>query len=159
MGDGVNHGIGPHDRLMLDLFGELVWEAWGERGYIVGSSQRGVPWRDVDIRVMVSREEFQRWFGTTWQDGRRHQNPLWRAHMLAWSKLGQQLTGLPIDFQVERISEANAKHRDEPRNPIGTWRGLIPESKAIAEVLAGVGSLLGSPEPENHALTSTGESE
>jgi hypothetical protein len=115
-------GIGPPESLRLHLFGELIEEAWSELGYLVGSSQRGEPWRDIDVRVMVSNDAFARFFGSDWQTGRRHQNPGWRAHMLAWSTLGQQLTGLPIDFQVERLSEANAVRSGEPRNPIGLWR-------------------------------------
>ena len=115
-------GIGPHESLLLHLFGELVQEAWGELGYLVGSSQRGETWRDIDVRVMLSDEEYERHFGSVWQDGKRHNDPLWRAHMLAWSTLGRHITGLPIDFQVERLSEANSKHLDERRNPIGLWR-------------------------------------
>ena len=114
-------GLGPHNALLLDLFGELVFEAWGERGYLVGSSQRGEVFRDVDVRVMLSDEEYARHFGTVWQTGKRHNNPRWRAHMLAWSRLGQQMTGLPLDFQVERLSEANALWPTERRNPIGLW--------------------------------------
>jgi len=128
MRQALKTGIGSHDSLKLHLFGELIWEAWGELGYLVGSTQRGErDARDVDVRVMVSNEDFERWFGTKWQQGQRHQNPLWRAHMLAWSELGKTLTGLPIDFQVERISEANALHADEPRSPIGLWHTCPPD--------------------------------
>ena len=116
-------GIGPHDHLLLHLFGDLIIEAWGERGYLVGSSQRGNEWRDIDVRVMLSNDEYRRHFGEVWQTGKRHTDPRWRAHMLAWSKLGERLTGLPIDFQVERLTEANAVHPNERRNPIGNWRG------------------------------------
>ena len=111
-------GIGPPEHKLLSVFGRLVFDAWGEYGYLVGSSQRGEPWRDVDIRVMLSDDEYRRHFGNVWQDGVRHRDPRWTAQMLAWSMLGQRLTGLPIDFQVERLSEANAKHLNEPRNPI-----------------------------------------
>lgn len=112
-------GIGPHDYLLLHLFGLLIEDAWDEVGYLVGSSQRGEEWRDIDIRVMLSDEAFDSWFGTNvWPSKRRHQNSKWRAHMLAWSKLGQEFTGLPIDFQVERLTEANRLFPSEPRNPL-----------------------------------------
>ena len=124
-------GIGPHQDLLLQQYGQLIEAAWGELGYLVGSSQRGErEWRDVDVRVMLSNEEYERRLGPVWQDGMRHRDLAWRAHMLAWSVLGERITGLPIDFQVERLSEANAKHPDEPRNPIGVmYRVALQEMR------------------------------
>lgn len=120
-------GFGPHKQLLLDQFGQLVFAAWGEPGYLVGSSLSKPDWRDVDIRVMLLNEEYARHFGDVWQTGRRHQNPCWRAEMLAWSTLGERITGLPIDFQVERLTEANALWPTEARNPIGISLGLRAE--------------------------------
>lgn len=113
-----NTGIGPFDDQRLQMFNDLILAAWGELGYRVGSSTTRKDWRDVDIRVMLSKEEYARHFGDAWQEGVRHRDPRWRAEMQAWTTLGRALTGLPIDFQVERISEANSRHRDEPRNPL-----------------------------------------
>ena len=112
-------GFGPHTQLLLDQFGELVEAAWGETGYLVGSSQTSATWRDVDIRVMLSNEEYERRLGPQWRTGKRHQLLSYRAEMLAWSTLGQKMTGLPIDFQVERLSEADALWPTGPRTPIG----------------------------------------
>ena len=109
-------GISPHALLKLHLFGELVEEGWGEFGYLVGSSQRGEAWRDIDVRVMLPLDEWRRLFHLAWAE-ERYQHPGWRAHMLAWSTLGQSLTGLPIDFQVEPNNDTPG-----PRNPIGIWR-------------------------------------
>lgn len=123
----MKSGIGPHQQLLLDQFGQLVEAAWGELGYRVGSSTRGTDWRDIDIRVMVSNEEYERRLGTIWQEGRRHQHLPYRAEMLAWSTLGQQMSGLPIDFQVQRLSEADAKYPDGLRIPIGLGLAAIEE--------------------------------
>jgi len=109
-------GIGPHDHLLLHMFGDLIIEAWGESGYLVGSSQRGEPWRDIDVRVMLPYHQWLRFFSPAKYE-ERQSHPGWRAHMLAWSKLGERLTGLPIDFQVERENDTPG-----PRNPIGNWR-------------------------------------
>lgn len=117
-------GFGPHAQLLLDQFGQLVFAAWGDVGYLVGSSQTSKKWRDVDVRVMLSNEDYERRLGPVWQTGRRHQELSWRAEMLAWSTLGQKMTGLPIDFQVERLSEANALWPTGPRNPIGVSLGI-----------------------------------
>lgn len=111
-------GIGPFDDQRLQMFNDLIFAAWGEIGYQVGSSLKGKDWRDVDIRVMLSKDEYARHFGDVWQNGMRHQNPRWRAEMQAWTTLGREITGLPIDFQVERLSEANAVWPNEERNPL-----------------------------------------
>lgn len=112
-------GFGPHKQLLLDQFGQLARAAWGEVAYHVGSSLTSSTWRDVDVRLMLSNEEYERRLGPQWRGGMRHQLLSYRAEMLAWSTLGEQMTGLPIDFQVERLSEANALWPTEPRNPLG----------------------------------------
>ena len=115
--DTMKHNLGPHQFLLLDFYGQAVLAAWGEPGYLVGSSQRGEPWRDIDVRVMLDDAVFERRFSGA--SGDRHASRAWRAEMLAWSTLGERMTGLPIDFQVEPISEANRINLDGPRNPIG----------------------------------------
>jgi hypothetical protein len=117
-------GISPHEHLLLHLFGDLVEQAWGEKGYLVGSSQRerpeGVQPRDIDVRVMLSDEHWDRWFPAI-EYAYRYVDATWRAHMLAWSALGSGMCGLRVDFQVERLEDANQKH-DGRRNPLGEWR-------------------------------------
>lgn len=119
-------GLGPHQMFMLNVFGGLVEAAWGELPYLVGSAARGVGWRDVDVRVMLSNEEYERRLGPIWQGGMRHQSPRWRAEMAAWTKLGEALTGLPIDFQVERATEANELYPHDRRIALMTWRYRPP---------------------------------
>jgi hypothetical protein len=127
---GMKSGIGPHQQLLLDQFGQLVEAAWGELGYRVGSSTRGADWRDIDIRVMLSNDEFERRLGRVWQEGLRHRHLPYRAEMLAWSTLGHKMTGLPIDFQVQRLTEADAKYPDGYRIPIGLAMASIEEESA-----------------------------
>lgn len=113
-------GFGPHIALLLDQFGQLVFAAWGEPGYQVGSSLTKPDWRDVDIRVMLDDAAFAHHFGAPETLGDRHNDSRWRAEMLAWSVLGERITGLPIDFQVEPLTEANEKWPSSAgRNPIG----------------------------------------
>ena len=38
---------------------------------------------------------------------RTHNNAKWVAFTLAFSALGKQMTGLPIDFQIQQTSHAN----------------------------------------------------
>jgi hypothetical protein len=118
-------GIGPHNALMLDMFGELAAAAWGATAYQVGSSLTHPNWRDVDVRVLVPTHHFLRLFfdpsdgGRSWKPSGRFSEPMWKAHMLAWSRLGERLTGLPIDFQVEPEEEANTRWGAEPRSALG----------------------------------------
>lgn len=118
--------IGPHQHLLLDQFGQLIYAAWGAVGYRVGSSVRpGETWRDIDIRVMLDKPVWEQRFQCPPETGdeiaheSRHLHSAWRAEMLAWSVLGERITGLPIDFQVEQAGWANEAFPSEPRHPIG----------------------------------------
>lgn len=125
----MSGGTGFRHQLALDLYGQLIWAAWGERPYLVGSTQRGArDARDVDVRVMLSDAEYQRLLGPVWQEGRRHRYLPYTAQMHAWSVLGEHMTGLKIDFQVQRLSEANERYPDGIRNPIG----FMPDSRNVA---------------------------
>lgn len=132
--------IGPHQHLLLDQFGQLVYAAWGAVGYRVGSSVRdGETWRDIDIRVMLDTQDWERRFQRSSDSGdeviheSRHRHPGWRAEMLAWATLGERITGLPIDFQVEQADWANEAFPTEPRNPIGFGIALQAISSAVIE--------------------------
>jgi hypothetical protein len=100
--------------LYLGLFGEYVLNAFGEVPYLVGSALSSRTPRDVDVRLILSDEQYEAWgFG----DPRHpHQNPKWEATVLAFSALGTRLTGLPIDFQVQAASVANQD--DGPRSAL-----------------------------------------
>lgn len=100
-------GVGMPNTLMLQRFGELVYRAFGWMPYHVGSSLRDkTGWRDVDVRVLVPDEDWARLeLGTP---GREVENARWCAITLAWATFGRHLTGLPIDFQLQQQSYANA---------------------------------------------------
>lgn len=83
--------------------------------YLVGTAQSGGPYRDVDVRTILGDEEFDRLFGD--EPGRRR----WAIICMGIGWLLAQQTGLPIDYQIQRQTEANAKY-DGPRNPIGRRR-------------------------------------
>lgn len=111
--------LSPSQQHALGLFGRVVREGWQETPYQVGSSLRDgkIP-RDIDIRVMISEEEFRRRFPRT-NPARRHVCEQWRAQMLVWSEWGRHLTGLNIDFQVEPEEDANTRYPTEARRPVG----------------------------------------
>ena len=109
--------IGPHDIFLLDQWGRQLREAFGETPYLVGSVARAEDqWRDVDVRMLVP--------------SRLRRTVLRPSEMLAvrtvnvaLSLWGRQVTGLPIDFQMQEAAEFHS-YDDEIRNPLG------PRSKA-----------------------------
>ena len=111
-------GVGMPASIWLQEFGSLVWAAFGDPPYHVGSSLANKDgWRDVDVRMMLSREEWDRWgFG---DPKRPHDSEKWQAVCLAFSALGKQMTGLPIDFQVQEVETANAENPKGGRSALG----------------------------------------
>lgn len=88
-----------------------VTAAFGSPPYLVGSATENPGYRDVDLRVILTDEEFDRIFGG--------QVLLWSLVCLAIGHYLRDVTGLPIDFQVQRMTEANEKHPTTHRNPMG----------------------------------------
>lgn len=91
----------------------IVTESLGHAPYLVGSAvdmeKEGV-YRDVDVRSILTDEEFDHLFP---------KESVWSLFCLGVATYLQAVSGLPVDFQVQRQSEANAKYGG-PRNPIGT---------------------------------------
>lgn len=91
----------------LDLACTRISEVFGgfSGPFLVGSVQQRTagPGSDVDLRLILPDEEYDAMFAGT-PDG--------FATLLdfALSAYVRELTGLPIDFQVQRMTEANAKH-------------------------------------------------
>lgn len=102
----------------MNRFGEIVHDAFGTYCYHVGSSLYRRDWRDVDVRLIMHDEDFLAEFGeqTDWRENRRL-----AAVNTAWSALGEQVTGLPIDFQIDQMTEANALY-DGRRHALGLRR-------------------------------------
>lgn len=82
----------------------------GEVPYMVGSSITRSDYRDIDIRVILSDRIFDRRF--------KIKEKLLFAN-LCFSMWGQSATGLPVDFQFQRRTEANELYGGMKRNPLG----------------------------------------
>lgn len=111
-------GVGMPQTLYLHEFGSQVWAGFGNLPYLVGSALTGKSWRDVDVRLLLEDEEYVRLFPGVKGYWDEHLDGKWVAWCLAWSALGERLTGLPIDFQIQRQSEANALYNG-PRSALG----------------------------------------
>jgi hypothetical protein len=80
----------------------------GEVAYLVGSALTTADYRDVDVRLLLD------------DDALRALNSVVNLPdlNLAVSLWGQQVTSLPIDFQVQHVEAANAEF-DGRRHPLG----------------------------------------
>lgn len=84
--------------------------------FLVGSSIKRRDFRDVDVRVILTDEEFDQLFPGLWSEEsfRPDLHGLWSLMCASISEWLKARTGLPIDFQVQRMTQANVDH---PRNP------------------------------------------
>lgn len=95
------------DRACRDLW--HMAEIYDGGVYLVGSSMQRPDFRDVDVRMMLPDEEFDRMFG--------REVELWSLFCYAVSRQLADDTDLPIDFQVQRQTQANLLSGS--RNPVG----------------------------------------
>src|SRR5690242_3959976 len=96
----INVGTGMPASLWLDEFGSQIYGAFGHFPYLVGSAVYGKTWRDVDVRLILTDEEYERWELGDPRDP--HRNERWVSLVMAYSALGKIMTGLPIDFQIQQ---------------------------------------------------------
>ncbi len=102
--------------IMLHRFGRVVQEAFGDFPYLVGSATRTKHWRDVDVRLILSDDDYVKIIGKF--EKPQETNRRWAAFCLAFSLLGKQMTGLPIDFQIQQQTDANAEYPKQPRHAL-----------------------------------------
>lgn len=95
--------------IWLNKFGVIVADYFGHIPYHVGSSLRTKDWRDVDVRLILPDDEFEEMFG----DVQNYVNKKLAAVTLAFAALGKEMTGLPIDFQIQPQSWANEHYPDQ----------------------------------------------
>lgn len=113
MADKRRCGLDTHDLHLLNEACKTVTHKLGWNAYLVGTAAKEAEWRDVDVRVIVPDDEFDTAFG----------NPgLWELVCFTTCHYLRDVTGLPVDFQIQRMTEANDKHPGGWRNPIGTER-------------------------------------
>lgn len=88
-------------------FGVIIRDFFGHIPYHVGSSLDRKDWRDVDVRLILPDDEFAALFGANQSS---ETNPKLAAVTLAFATLGQKMTGLPIDFQIQTTTHANERY-------------------------------------------------
>lgn len=86
--------------------------------YLVGSSLERRDFRDVDVRLMLPDEEFDALFGE--KLGAYYLNAKWAIMSSSISLYLSQHSGLPVDFQFQRTTEANRDY-DGKRSALGLF--------------------------------------
>ena len=117
--------VGQPQGMLLNQFGMLLWDAFGEVPYHVGSSlnDKTVSWRDVDVRLMLDDDVWEK-MGLGNPEN-PHTNRKWRAFCIVFSDYGRRLTGLPIDFQLQQQSYANNEFSREKKGEKANRSALI----------------------------------
>ncbi len=88
--------------------------------YLVGSAMERPDWRDIDVRFIMSDEEFDAEFPGTRENGNGSWefDPKWILLTVAISERLSKVTGLPVDFQFQPQTHANERHKGR-RNALG----------------------------------------
>jgi len=113
----------PHF-LNLNVACRFVNQALGDGFgcYLVGSACTRRDYRDVDVRFIMADAAFDQLFNIEPKDGDSGRggwlNPLWSLMCSSISLWLSQQTSLPVDFQIQRQTQANAMH-DGPRHALG----------------------------------------
>lgn len=102
--------------------------------YHVGSSLMRAGWRDVDARAILSDERFDRMFpdNVIAHDG-FPESPLLSLFNVAISEWMSARTGLPIDFQFQRQTQANAKYSRKDGHLRSALGVFLPARRADGE--------------------------
>lgn len=90
--------------------------------FLCGSSITRRDFRDVDVRMMMWDAEFDRFFKDP-EAG--YLNPLWSLLCTTLSAYLSQQSGLPVDFQIQRMTQANEAHSRKDghdRQSLGMFR-------------------------------------
>jgi hypothetical protein len=114
-------------RALVDAFDWSVYQ--------VGSSLRRRDWHDIDVRCILDDDEFARMFpgeepGKSWRE-----NPRLALLNAALSEWMQARTGLPVDFQFQQQTAANAEFSgpEHPRSALGIVTLHRPDSVSDSE--------------------------
>lgn len=122
------HRLLPADQFNLNRACQAIVDAFGWNVYHVGSSLRsltdGGPWRDVDVRCMLDDDEFDRMFPDAASAGNDWPRDARLGLMnVAISEWLSARTGLPVDFQFQRTTQANELfgRPDHQRSALGIF--------------------------------------
>ncbi|OZE35634.1 MULTISPECIES: hypothetical protein [unclassified Rhodococcus (in: high G+C Gram-positive bacteria)] len=100
----------------LDLASIAVTQMFDGHPYLVGSCLTKPDYRDVDIRTILFDDRYDELFGPG-----NHRDALRHLIQRAITDRYVTETGLRIDYQIQRMSDANAKYPTGNRHPLGMY--------------------------------------
>lgn len=103
--------LSPRQMWRLDEACRPIRQAFHAPPYLVGTAQTGRDYRDVDVRLILEDEPYDALAGQLGVAGVAFLGIVFGEYLAA-------RTGLPVDFQIQRQTEANERHMG-PRNPLG----------------------------------------
>lgn len=112
------HFIGAPEFFHLNVVCQVINHTFGDDGYgcyLVGSSLYRRDYRDVDVRYMMADEHYDRLFPNPTKN--QSLNAFWTLTCAAISEWMSKRTGLPIDFQIQKMSDANAEYPGKEIDP------------------------------------------
>jgi hypothetical protein len=105
----------------LDHACAMIHDAFGDCPYLVGSSLVRRDYRDVDVRLILDDAHFDHLFPDAYRAPRYH--PLWSLLCSSLSDWLAKTSGLPVDFQIQRRTEANAQYTGQ-RQALGMFHSV-----------------------------------
>lgn len=119
--------------------------------YLVGSATKRPDYRDIDLRVILADDEFLQLFpGRIDPKARMESNIRWSLICSLVSRYLAMATGLPIDFQIQSQTQANAENAAGHRIPLGIVPVLDDPMPAPAAVSVDAGE---PANPDTHDQT------
>lgn len=109
----------------LNMACRALAEAFDNHIYLVGSSLERRDYGDVDVRCILPDDDFDRLFPNLC--GSPSRDPLWSLMCSSISLYLSQHSDLPVDFQIQRMTEANAEF-EGPRHALGIFYMPKPRS-------------------------------
>lgn len=121
--------VGMPAAMHLDVFGRIVRWAFHHVPYLVGSAtSKKDGWRDVDVRLILPDDVYAGL--DLGEPDERSANQKWVSLCMAYSALGKEMTGLPIDFQIQQMTWANSKYGGSEHERIAL--GILPFPPKLA---------------------------
>lgn len=104
----------------------LLRQAFGSMCYLVGSSLESSDYNDVDIRMIMSDEAYEKLFG----DSTCEQSLFWNILCTLISQDLSMKSRERVDFQIQSMDHANALHKGKrhamgmyPHDMLPSWHG------------------------------------
>src|SRR5208282_4428924 len=101
--------LGAPEALNLNVVCASLVQAFGYNIFLVGSALDKRDYRDVDVRCILDDADYDRIFQNTTQN--QQLSASWCLICAAISEWMKSRTGLPIDFQIQKRSEANEQYK------------------------------------------------